>query len=186
MDPLTSDFQTNLTNVISRLKEDLKTIRTGRASSGLLENLMVETYGGQTKLRLMELSTIMTAGPSLITISPFDSSTIQDIERAILKSPLGFSPQVQGNKINVIVPSLSAEQREKFSKLIGQNVEEKRVMMRNMRDDARKKIKNMFEKKELTEDQKFRLEKEIDTINQKFMLEVQTIKESKEKEVMEV
>jgi len=186
MDPIISIFNSSCQSIILRLKDDLKTIRTSRASGSLVENLIVETYGGQTKLKLMELATITTSGPSIITISPFDPSTTQDIEKAILKSPLGLSPQVQGQKINVNIPALSQEQREKFLKLIGQKIEEKRVSVRNARDNERKKIKLSFENKELTEDQKFRLEKEIDNINEKIMEEIQSIKQNKEKEIMEV
>lgn len=186
MDPLISTFQTSLQNIILRLKEDLKAIRTGRANPAMLENLIVETYGGQSKLKLMELSTITTEGPSIIVILPFDPSTIQDIEKTILQSPLGFSPQVQGTRILVKVPPLSEEQRIKFTKLIGQIVEEKKETLRGERDNVRKTLKSQFENKTLSEDVKFRLEKEIDNITQKITAEIQEIKVSKEKEIMEV
>lgn len=183
---LTSQFKTNCQKVIDSLKEDLKTIRTGRASSSLVENLIVETYDGSTRLKLMELTTIVTEGPTALLINPFDPSTIQDIERAILKSPLGLSPVVQGNRIILKIPSLSTEQREKFIKTAGEKVEEKKNQIRNLRDDVRKTIKTSFEKKETTEDEKFRLEKEIDNLTQKYTEEIQTIKEKKETEIREV
>lgn len=186
MDPLITNFKTSLSSIILRLREDLKTIRTGRASPAMLENLMVETYQGQTKLKLMEMATITTDGPLLITIVPFDPSTMKDIEKAILKSPLGFSPQVQGTRIIVRIPPLSQEQREKFVRLLAQMIEEKKMVVRNQRDEIRKKIKAQFEQKLLTEDAKYRLEKEIDNITQKSSVEIQTIKENKEKEIMEV
>ncbi len=186
MDPFISDFNNTVLNIILHLKEDLKTIRTGRANPSMIENIIVDAYGGQSKLRMMELATITTEGPSVIIIIPFDPSTVQDIEKAILKSPLGFSPQVSGARILVKVPALSEEQRLKFSKLIGQIVEEKKSNLRNARDDVRKKIKAEFENKTITEDGKYRLEKEIDNTTQKFTAEIQQIKEGKEKEVMEV
>lgn len=186
MDPLISNFNSTLQQIVLRLKEELKTIRTGRANPAMLENLIVETYGGQTKLKIMEVATITTEGPSIILILPFDPSTIQDIEKTILQSPLGFSPQVQGTRILVKVPPLSEEQRIKFTKLIGQMVEDKKEVLRNERDNVRKTIKSQFESKTLSEDVKFRLEKEIDNIAQKVTAEIQTIKTSKEKEIMEV
>ncbi len=186
MDPIINDFSQSAQKVINNLKEELKSIRTGRASPSLIENLVVETYGGQAKLRLLELASIATEGVSALSVSPFDPSTLADIERAILKSPLGLSPIVQGNRIIIKIPSLSQEQREKLTKLIGSKVEEKKVIIRNQRDDARKKIKLKLEAKEITEDNKFRLEKEIDNKTQNFMEEIQALKANKEKEIMAV
>lgn len=186
MDPIVAEFKNTSQKTIDSLKVQLKTIRTGRANSSLVENLVVEAYGGQSKLRLMELATIMTDGPSALSVTPFDPSTIQDIEKSILKSPLGLSPAVQGNRILIKTPPLSQEQREKFVKLCSQTVEEKKSIVRMQRDEARKKIKNSFEEKTMTEDAKFRLEKEIDIISSEFMDEIDEIKSNKENEIMEV
>ncbi|MEK7495152.1 MAG: ribosome recycling factor [Patescibacteria group bacterium] len=183
---IVSTFANQALKTIASLKEDLKSIRTGRASPNLVENLIIETYGGQTKLRLLELATIMTEGASSISISPYDPSVIQDIEKAILKSPLGLTPTTLGAKIVIKIPSLNTEQREKYIKVVREKVEEKKVIIRNHRDDSRRTIKNAFEKKEMSEDEKYRLEKEIDSQSTKFMEEINAIKESKEKEIMEV
>lgn len=183
---IVSTFNQQATKTISSLKEDLKSIRTGRASPNLVENLIVETYGGQTKLRLLELATIMTEGASSISISPYDPSVIQDIERAILKSPLGLTPTTLGAKIIIRIPSLNTEQREKYIKVVGEKIEEKKIIIRNHRDDCRRIIKNSFEKKEMSEDEKYRLEKEIDLQSTKYMEEVNIVRENKEKEIMEV
>ncbi len=126
MDSILKTFNQNIDKVINTLKEDLKTVRTGRATPTLVENMMIETYGGQAKLRLLELSNIATEGPSTLLLTPFDPSTIVDIEKAILKSPLGLSPIVQGNRILIKIPPLSQEQREKMMKLINQKIEEKK------------------------------------------------------------
>jgi len=180
------NFKQSCLKVINNLKEDLKSIRTGRANPALIENLIVETYGGQTKLRLLELASIVTEGPTSLIVQPFDPSTIVDIEKAILKSPLGLSPAVQGNRIIIRIPALSQEQREKMIKLIGQKIEEKKVIIRNLRDEERKTIKNDLEKKNITEDDKFRLEKEIDNLTQEYTANIQTIRENKEEEIREV
>lgn len=182
----TAKLKTDCQKVVESLREDLKTVRTGRANSSIIENLIVEAYGGQTKLRLMELSTINSEGPAALVISPFDPSIIVDIEKAILKSPLGLSPQTQGSKIFIRIPSLSEEQRKKMMKLVGQMVEEKRSILRNLRDEARKKVRLELDDKLITKDDKFRLEKEFDTITQNFTGQIQLIKEAKEKEIMEV
>lgn len=185
MDPI-SDFKQQASKTVEILKEALKSFRTGRVSPSLVENLIVETYGGQTKLRLMELSIITTEGPQTLSIVPFDSSVISDIEKAILKSPLGITPITQGSRILLKIPSLSQEQREKILKLVNQTVETKKQMVRSFRDEARKSIKTGFEKKEISEDEKFRLEKEIDNLTQKYMEEIEVIKQSKSRQVMEI
>jgi len=183
---LVEQFQQHSSKTVNSLKEDLKSIRTGRANPALVENLVVDAYGGQSKLKLFELSTISTEGPSALVVVPFDPSTIIDIEKAILKSPLGISPQTQGGRIIIRLPSLSTEQREKLAKLLGQKTEEKKITIRNNRDEARKKIRLDFEAKEITEDDKYRLEKEIDNLAQKLMEEIQIIRENKEKEISEI
>jgi len=181
-----TEFKTQLQTSISSLKEDLKSIRTGRANPAIVETLVVETYGGSTKLKMMELATITTEGPSAIVIMPFDPSTSSDIEKAILKSPLSLSPQVQGTKIIIRIPPLSEEQREKYVKLIGQKVEDKKGVIRNHGDEVRKKIKLAFDEKTLTEDDKYRLEKEVDTITQKANADLLEIREAKEQEIRQV
>jgi len=181
-----NQFKTNLTQTLSHLKEQLKTIHTGRANPSIIEDLTVETYGGSTILKLKELATIVSEGPSALIVAPFDPSTIQDIEKAILKSPLGLTPATQGSRITLRIPAMSQEQREKYIKLVGQMIEEKRVIARNHRDDVRKKIKELFDSKEMTEDEKYRVEKEIDTISQKAMEDIQTLKDLKETEIKEI
>ncbi|MCX7955636.1 MAG: ribosome recycling factor [Patescibacteria group bacterium] len=181
-----SEFKQKSQKIIDSIKEDLKTIRTGRANPSLVENLIVETYGGTTKLKLMELSTITTEGPTSLLIIPFDPSVTQDIEKAILKSPLGLSPSIQGTKIILRIPPLSSEQREKYIKLAREKIEERKNQIRSLRDDLRRNIKNLFEKKEITEDIKYRFEKEIDNQNSIIMKEIDFIKEKKENEIREL
>jgi len=186
MDPVISEFQQNSEKTILYLKDDLKSIRTGRASPSLVENLIVETYGGQAKLKLYELASISTEGPTTLVIAPFDPSIITDVEKAILKSPLGISPQTQGNRIFLRLPSMSADQRVKMNKLVNQKIEEKKVAVRGFRDETRRKIKLSFEKKEITEDNKYRLEKEVDNLTQKQMEELDRVKNNKEREINEI
>lgn len=181
-----TQFKSNLQQTVAALKEELKGIRTGRANPAMVEELSVETYGGSMTMRLRELATITTDGATALLIAPFDPSTIQDIEKAILKSPLGVSPQTQGTRITVRIPPMSQEQRDKYVKLVGQMVEEKRSVVRNHRDDIRKKIKDEFEKKTLTEDDKYRIEKEIDTLTQKANENIAEVKALKDSELQEV
>lgn len=185
MEAVLEEFKKNTEKTVLLLREDVRTLRAGRATPALVEGLQVEAYSGQVKLKLLELASITTEGPTAILIVPFDISTLADIEKAILKSSLGLSPQTQGNRIVVKVPSLSQEQREKFIKLVGQKVEEKRQIIRNHRDEARRKLRILLDNKEINEDVKFRTEKEVDNISQKFMEEIAQIKENKEREIQE-
>lgn len=171
---------------IDHLRSELRGIRTGRASSSLIERLPVEAYGGSTKMRLMDLSTITTEGPTMLVVVPFDPSTIPDIEKAIRTSPLGITPQTQGTKILISLPPLSQEQREKMTKIVGQKVEETKEHIRKKRDEIRKKIKQASDNKEISEDDKFRFEKDLDTKTHTVMDHIQEIKQQKEKEIMEV
>lgn len=186
MNPSINDFKTATARVIASLKEDLKSIRTGRANPAVLEDIIVETYGGSTKMKMMEMSTITTDGPIQLVIMPYDASTTSDIEKAILKSPLGLTPVTQGGRIIVKIPPLSQDQRQKLTKIVSQKVEEFKNQVRSARDEARKKIKQMHENKDITDDQKYRFEKEIDTATQGVNEEIQKIKENKDKELMEV
>lgn len=186
MNPSLNEFKDQTQKTVTHLSEDLKSIRTGRANPSMIEGLTVETYGGQTKLRLMELSTIVNEDSFTLIVSAYDPSTIQDIEKAILKSPIGLTPKVQGTKILVRIPPLNEEQRTKLAKLVGQKVEEKKSIVRNLRDDARRKIKQDFEAKNITEDQKYKFEKDIDNLTQEIMTSIQTLKDNKERQIMEV
>lgn len=181
-----SEFKKNISLTITALKEELKSIRTGRANPAMVEDLIIEAYGGSTKLRLKELSTITTDGASALLIAPFDPSTIIDIEKGILKSPLGISPKTQGTRITIRIPPMSQEQRDKFVKLVGQMIEEKRSIVRNHRDDIRKKVRDEFDEKNLTEDNRYRLEKEIDTLTQKANEDIASVKVAKDTEIQEV
>lgn len=181
-----SNFIEGLNNALLRLKRELTTIRTGKASPTILENITVETYGQQIKLRISELATINTEGPTTLIINPFDPGTIPDIEKAILKSPLNLNPRVEGKMIYLYLPPLSEEQRKNYQKLVSQKTEETRETIRNLRDDLRRKIKKMFESKEITEDQRFLLEKEVDEKVKFYNLEVEKIKENKINELKTV
>jgi len=185
MDMVAQFKQTSQKTVLA-LKEDLKSIRTGRATPALIENLPVTTYGGTTTLKLKEIASITTEGSQILVITPYDASTTGDIEKGILSSSMGLSPASQGTRILVKIPPLSQEQREKFIKISNQIVEEHKVSVRGQRDDARRKIKSQYESKTITEDEKFRLEKGVDTESTKVMEEMDTIKDSKEEEIREI
>jgi ribosome recycling factor len=185
MDDYTSTFKNTSQTYVEKLKEELKGIRTGRANPGMVESIQVAAYGG-TNMKLRDIATIMTEGATTLVVVPFDPSTTKDIEKAILASPIGINPQIEGIKMYLRVPPLSEEQRTKYTKLISQMVEDTKNMIRRERDNQRKKIKQDEDSKQISEDDRFRMEKDIDTVTTTFMNELQTLKEKKEKEIMEV
>lgn len=185
MDNIISDFKQRSERAIDALKEDLKTIRTGRATPALVEGLIVEAYGG-TQMKLREVATLATDGPQALIVAPFDPSILQDIERSIQKSSMGFSAATQGTRIRLTIPPLSQEQREKLLKVVSQKIEEKRESVRIGRDEGRRRVRTMLEKKELSEDHKFRIERELDTAAQAFSQRILEIKEAKETEIKTV
>lgn len=179
IEKILNEFTIETLNAIDRLKKELSTIRTGKASPSLLDNIVVEAYGGQTKLRINELASVATENPSTLVINPYDPSIISDIEKAILKSPLSLNPQVKGKSIYLFLPPLSEEQRNNLQKLVGVKVEEAKKTLRNLRDNVRRKIKKMFEEKEISEDQRFHFEKIIDEEIKKHQSIIENLKEKK-------
>lgn len=179
-------FRSQLSQVVSRTQDNLTTIRTGRATSALVENIMVNTYGGQANLKVIELSTITNEGPQTLLVTPFDPSVTADLEKALRESSLGFSVSVSSNQIRAKTPPLTEEQRQKYTKLVSQFSEEGREAIRRVRDEIRKKLKEEFDNKQIGEDQKYRSEDEIDKIAKDFSEKIEELKKRKEQEVLSI
>lgn len=181
-----ASLQMKMQKALSVLQEDLSTIRTGRATSALVENVLISAYEGTQHLRLKEMATITTDGPKSIVISPFDPTVISDIERGINTANLGFSAVVDGSIVRITLPSLTAERRDEFIKLAHTKLEGGRVMIRQIRHEVMIDLKRQFEGKLLSEDDKKRLEKDIQTVTDEFMGEVEILREKKDKELSEI
>lgn len=183
---LYSTFKNQAQKTIEHTTNELRHIRTGQVSPALVEDLMVTTYGGSATMRLMELASLSTEGPITLVISPFDQSVVQDIERAIHASPLGLSPRVDGKIIRLTTPPLTQEQREKFVKLANQKIEEGKIHIRGHRDEARKHIKVLLDEKAISEDDRFRAEKEIDGYTKDATDKLDELRQKKQDEIMMV
>jgi ribosome recycling factor len=181
-----AEFKQRAQKSIDFTTNELRHIRTGQISPALVEELPVTAYGGTTTMRLLELASINTEGPVTLVISPFDASIVQDIERAIHASPLGLSPRVEGKIIRITTPPLTEEQREKYVKLANQKVEEGKVHIRNHRDEARKHIKALHDDKAISEDDKFRAEKEIDVLAKDFTDKLEDLRHRKQEEILRI
>lgn len=161
MDKLTSDLHQKMDKAIQILSQDLGTIRAGRASAALVEHTRVKVYGGSTELSVAELASITASDPKTLIITPFDVSIADELERGLQQANLGVTIARDGAVLRLIVPPLTSERREEFVKLAKTKAEGVKVMIRQIRQEAINKIRDQFSAKDITEDQKFRFEKDI-------------------------
>lgn len=169
---------------VQALEEDLAGIRTGRASPALIERLPIEYYGNPTPL--IQLASIGVPEPRTLLIRPFDGSSLKAIERAILASDLGLTPNNDGKAIRLNLPPLTEERRRDLVKVVHNRVEEARVAIRNIRRDSIKDLHEFEKEKIISEDDRKRGEEELQKITDRFIESVNTIGEHKEKEILEV
>ena len=181
---LLKDCESHLQKSIHVLHEDLATIRTGRANPGLLEKLQIEYYGSPTNL--MQLASIRVPEPRTLMIKPFDKTTLKAIEKAIMASDLGLTPNNDGLVIRLNLPPLTEDRRRDLVKKVHHRVEETRVALRNIRRDSMKDIKDYETEKMISEDDRERGEEEVQKMIDRYMAEVDKISYFKEQEIMEV
>ncbi len=178
------EAESRMKGAIAALEEDLSGIRTGRASPALIEKLPVDYYGTPTPL--IQLASIGVPEPRSLLIRPFDPSTLRAIERAILASDLGLTPNNDGKTIRLNLPPLTEERRRDLVKVVHNRVEEARVAVRNVRRDMIKDLQEFEKEKMISEDERKRGEEELQKITDRFINEVNAIGERKEKEILEV
>lgn len=159
-------------------------VRTGKASPGLVENILVEVYGSQMRIR--ELAGITTPEARTLTIQPWDANSLHPIEKAIQKSNLGLSPAVQGKTIRIFFPELSQERRQEFVKIVKKMAEDGRVAIRHVRRDAMELIKKHGHDSGTTEDEVEHAEKELQKLTDLYIGKIDTHLGHKEKEIMTV
>lgn len=165
--------------------QEFNGVRTGKASPALIENIMVEVYGG-SHMRIRELAGITTPEPRQLLVQPWDQSTISPIEKAIQKSNIGLNPMVQGRSIRIMIPELSTEQREKFVKAVKHMAETGRVAVRHVRREAIEHLKKEQKAGTITEDELEHGEKEVQAFTDKFSKKIDEHLHHKEKEIMTV
>jgi ribosome recycling factor len=184
IDEIRSDAEHRMQGAIDALQRDLTAIRTGRASPALVERLTVEYYGAATPLN--QLAGISAPEARLLVIQPWDRGSMGAIEKAILKSELGLTPNNDGQVIRLAIPQLTEERRKALVKLVRQKVEEGKVAIRNVRRDAVDDIKDLLKEKMIGEDDERRAHQEIDALTRQFTEEADRIGQLKEAEVLEV
>ena len=160
-------------------------VRTGKASPGLVENIMVEVYGG-SQMRIRELAGITTPESRVIQITPWDKTTLHAIEKAIQKANLGLNPSVDRTLIRIVLPELSTERRHEFSKIAKKMAEDGRVAIRHVRRDAIEELKKQGKAGGVTEDEEKQAEKEIQKLTDQYIAKIDQHLAHKEKEIMTV
>ncbi len=178
------ESELRMKGAIQALEEDLSGIRTGRASPALIERLHVEYYGSPTPL--IQLASINVPEPRSLLIKPFDASTLKTIERAILASDLGLTPNNDGKAIRLNLPPLTEERRRELVKVVHNRVEEARVAARNIRRDSIKDLREFEQEKMISEDERKKGEDEIQKLTDHYIEEINAIGEKKEREILEV
>lgn len=182
----TVDITPKMEKVLEILKSELATIRTGRASVALIENLQIPVYGGTQKLKVSELGLLGTIDANTLTIQPFDPSIIGEIRNGIMAANLGLTPIVDNQIIRISIPPPSAERRQEYVKLIHKHLENARIMIRQARQDKMQEIKRSGENGDISEDERFRFEKELQNLTDKFVEMIEEIGEKKEQELLNI
>src|ERR1051326_1985755 len=167
LDDILLEAEEKMTTTEQVLQHEFSGVRTGKASPGLVENIQVEVYG--SNMRIRELAGITTPEPRLIMISPWDASTLHPIEKAIQKSNLGLNPAVDKKVIRIVLPDLSTERRLEFSKIVKKMTEDGRVAIRHVRRDAIEAIKKEGKAGGITEDEVDGAEKEVQKLTDQYI-----------------
>jgi len=178
------EAEDKMRRAVEVLREDLLTVRTGRASPALLDRVRVDYYGTPTPLN--QLATISAPEPRLLVIRPWDPNAIGAIEKSILKSDLGLTPSNDGKVIRLPIPPLTEERRRELARLVNHRVEEGRVALRNTRRDSLKDLQDLEKEKLIPEDDFYRGKERLQELTDKYIAEMDELGRLKQAEIMEV
>lgn len=184
IDDILLESEEKMTKTEEVLQHEFATVRTGKASSSLVENIMVEVYGSQMRIR--ELAGITTPEPRMIMIQPWDMSTVSAIDKAIQKANLGLNPMTDKKFLRIVIPELSQERREEFVKIVKNMTEKARVAIRHVRRDTLEALKKETKSGGVTEDELEHAEKEVQKLTDEYIAKVDKHMVHKEKEIMTV
>ena len=181
---LLKETEDRMRSTLSVLEDDLKGMRTGRASTALVEKLNVDYYGTDTPL--LHLASLSIPEPQMIMIRPFDKGSLKTIEKAILASELGLTPNNDGTIIRLNIPALTQERRQELQRIVQRRVEEARVAIRNVRRAAIDDLRDFEKEKMFSEDEGKRAQEEVQKLTDKYIEKVEEAGKRKEAEIMEV
>jgi len=184
LDELFAELNSRMQKAIDGLARELATIRAGRATTALLDNVTVDYQGAI--LPLQQVATLSVPDANLIIIQPWDRTSLRNIEKAILAANIGLNPANDGNVIRVIIPPLSEERRKELVKVVSKKVEERRIAVRNIRRDGIEKLRELEKNKQISEDDLKNNSKKIDQLTEASINRVSELGETKEKEILEI
>ncbi len=184
IDELLQDAEHRMQGAVNSLEIDLGALRTGRASTQLVERLIVEMYGVQMPLN--QMASIAVPEPQQLAIRPYDANAITAVERAIMTSDIGIMPNNDGKIIRLNMPRLTEERRRDLRKRMGKRVEDAKVAVRNVRRDVQNDIREMQTEKMVTEDESYAGQEELQTLTDRFIGKIDVVGDEKEAEIMEV
>ena len=182
-DEILAELKEKMGSSINALKKDFMRVRTGRATTALLDGIRVECY--DTQMPIDQVSSISVPESRLITIKPWDISIIGNIEKSILKSELGLTPMNDGKIIRISIPPLTEERRKELAKMAKKMGEEGKISIRNHRREANELFKELKNEKEISEDEMYRYQDEVQKITDDFVKQIDEVTAEKEKEIME-
>jgi len=177
-----SDIQRRMQGAIDSLKHDLGGLRTGRASTTLLDPVNVEVYGAQMPLN--QVATVSTPEPRLLSVQVWDRSNVSAVEKAIRSAGLGLNPITDGQNVRLPIPDLTEERRKELAKLAGSYSEKAKIAVRNVRRDGMESLKTDEKKNEISEDERKRLEAEVQKLTDDTTKEIDAVAQAKEKEIL--
>ncbi|RLC67371.1 MAG: ribosome recycling factor [Chloroflexi bacterium] len=180
---LQRETENRMRKTVEVLKDDLRAIRTGRASPALVERVMVDYYGTPTPLN--QLAVISAPEPQLLTVRPYDPGSMEDIERAILKSELGLTPNNDGRIIRLPIPRLTEERRQELARLVRQRIEEGKIALRNIRREALDDLREFEREKLISEDDFYRGKDDLQELTDRYVEQVDEIGERKQRDILE-
>jgi ribosome recycling factor len=182
IDDLLKDARDRMGKSIDSTRHELATVRTGRASPHLLDRVNVDYYGAQTPLK--QIATVNASEARLLTITPYDKSSIKSIEKAIQESDLGLTPSNDGNLIRLTIPELTEERRKELVKVVHQLAEEGRVAVRNVRRDCMQHLRDIRKSGEAGEDEERRAETELQKLTDARVKDIDELLKGKEEEIL--
>ena len=179
----TNPYEMKMNHALEHFEEELKVLRTGRAHAGMLDTVVVDTYGQTMPLR--QLANVTAPEAQLLQVTPFDPSTLQAIVSGIRDNKsLDLNPSDDGRVVRVVIPPLTEERRKLLVKQVGEKAEEARIVLRNARQDGLKEAKRMKDAKELSEDDVKLVEKEFERLMQEFQQKIESISKAKEQDIL--
>jgi ribosome recycling factor len=181
---LIADGKRRMESALDALRSEFNTVRTGRASTGLLDRLHVDYYG--TKTPLKQLANLATPDPRTISVTVYDKSAVNAVVRAIQESDLALTPNTEGTVIRLNIPTLTAERRKDLVKLVKNMAEDSRIAIRNVRRDVIHDLKELKKEGEISEDDEHRAEEEVQKLTDGFIEKVNDLVHHKEEEILEI